>query len=139
MPLNPVKSTFTKWSMWMPVSDSTVFQVQVIPPELNDSLIMPRCGRWPGSPCLARHSGSWTIESRGKLTTIALSRFGEMCASMIVSVRSPGNLPYLAFLPLRWSDPTTRTFSALVATLAGRGPRSSGVTSTCLTLPVSLT
>ena len=126
MPLKPVKSTFTKWSMWIPVSVSTVFQVQAMPPELNDSLIMPRWACWPGSPCCARQAGSWTIESRGKLITIALSRFGDMCASMIVSVRSPGMLwPYLAFLPSRWSEPTTSTFMAVLATLAGRAvPRS---------------
>ena len=60
---------------------------------------------------------------------------------MIVSVRSPATRwPYLAFLPSRWSEPTISTFIAVPATLAGRvAPRSPAVTSSCLTLPVSLT
>ncbi len=91
--------------MWILVSDSIVRHVQPMPPELNDSLIMPTWAFWPGKPLRAGHCGNWTSESRGKLINVAPSRFGEMWARMIVSVRSPAKLPYFAFAPFARRSP----------------------------------
>jgi hypothetical protein len=58
------------------------------------------------------------MESRGKLITVALSRFGDMCSNMIVSVRSPNPWdlgPYFLLLPSRESEPTSSTLSAPVS------------------------
>jgi hypothetical protein len=53
----PVKDSWMKWSMWMPVSCSTVFQRQPGPPLANVALILsspgPAC--WPGKPGSAAH------------------------------------------------------------------------------------
>jgi hypothetical protein len=137
MSLKPRKSMTTWWSMRMSVSDSTVRIVQAAPPSENAVLNISAGRAGIVLPSSRRHSGTSTTESRGMLTSTALSRSALRCIRIVVSERSPSMLS--AASPCRLSDPISRMFSALgsSATFSGRSSPSCGVRSTRLMLPLS--
>src|SRR6266498_2716214 len=56
-----------------------------------------------------------TMESRGRLISVAPVRCGEICIKIIVSERAPRTpRPNFLFVPARLSDPMSRTFSGVV-------------------------
>jgi hypothetical protein len=97
----PVKSSSMKWSMWMPVTLSKVFQVQTGPPKSRAALISsssPGSACCPVVPSTAGQLMTGTMVSRGMLITVTSWLPGEMCSSIRVSERLPGVLA--AFPPM---------------------------------------
>ncbi|CAM5692297.1 hypothetical protein SFUMM280S_01044 [Streptomyces fumanus] len=125
----PAKSTWTKWSMRIPVRRSQVATVQPGPPRPKDRFVIISLvlAGYASSSSGSTHLGNSTMVSRGMLTTEMLLRSAERWTSICTS--ASGLAPTLALCPpslrfsavLRLSEPITRTFRGVCPAAFGVG------------------
>ena len=118
---NPVKSSSMKWSTWMWVTCSKVFQVHAGPPLFSAALMSctsPGSAVWPSVPSLGLQPMTGTTVSRGTVITLTSWWPGETCSSISVSERAPWIVAVVPPIPCwcsRVSEPISRMFSALLS------------------------